>query len=153
MKKFFMQKKKGEFWEKIVVAGVFAVMVFANSLTALAYPQVSVLEDAPDRMVQELKRDVTATLVVGTPAGDPAAEVLYDRQFVLPDGEIIPAEFSAEPQFICFHSWEDALYQEHERHSDGSCVMMTYSCKHCTKCDKIKLGGLLTSNTFERCPH
>lgn len=148
-----MQKKKGEFWEKIVVAGVFAVMVFANSLTALAYPQVSVLEDAPDRMVQELKRDVTATLVVGTPAGDPAAEVLYDRQFVLPDGEIIPAEFSAEPQFICFHSWEDALYQEHERHSDGSCVMMTYSCKHCTKCDKIKLGGLLTSNTFERCPH
>ena len=92
-----MLKRKGEFWEKIVVAGVFAVMVFANSLTALAYPQVSHVENASDELVQIVKQGSMSTQLLGEDAEAPAEVLLYDEQIVTADGQVYPAQTQLEP--------------------------------------------------------
>ena len=149
-----MLKRKGEFWEKIVVAGVFAVMVFANSLTALAYPQVSHVENASDELAQAAGKEVMSTLLLGEDAEAPAEVLLYDEQIVTADGQVYPAQSQLEPQGICFfHNWQDAKYQAHIKNEDNTCEVQTYACEYCTKCTRVKLGELLSTVTYNPCPH
>lgn len=150
-----MDKRKSRLWEKIVVAGVFAVLVFADSLTALAYPQVYNVEADSTQQMNDLARGEGMLARGGYEhmVIDLDVPILYDEQIVTADGEILPAPKQGQTKVLCFHKWEDDQYINHIKEDDGSCIVQVYSCKYCPRCNTIKMGDWLYTTTYATCPH
>lgn len=144
-----MDKRKSKLWEKIVVAGVFAALLFADSLTALAYPRVDKVIEAPKKLMNETG--------ISVHRADGSAEAisddvhLYEKQVVTADGKIHPVQES--PNMLCFHNWEDAEFEWHERTENGGCILDVYACKYCDWCSTTKVGELLVTHIYTTCPH
>lgn len=152
-----MDKRKSRLWEKIVVAAAFAALVFADSLTALAYPQVyNMNADSTQKMndlakgVGMLKTDVNSVEHYRETWNRP---MLYDEQIVTADGEILPAPEQGQTKVLCFHKWQDAEYDNHIKEDDGSCIVQIYECTYCPRCHTINIGDLIQTITFNPCNH
>lgn len=150
-----METRKSKTWEKIVLAGVFALLVFADSLSAMAYPltfDVSGPVEYVDAAAQGklyLVREGDEGCFVDAYEDVP---ILYDEQIITADGEILPAQ--GQGRVICiFHKWEDGKAQSHVKNDNGSCTVTTYECTYCTVCGKTKLGEIISTNTYKSCPH
>ena len=151
--KAIMKNGKRRLWEKVVVAGAFAALVFADSLTALAYPQVYHVEEAPAQMAESFAQG-EVMLVRGSIEHTEAhldEAILYDQQVVTADGEIHPVQ--GQTRVLCFHKWEDAHVQTHVKDDNGGCTTEIYECKYCPKCDSIKIGDYVNTVTYAKCPH
>lgn len=148
-----MNKRKRKFWEKIVVAGAFAALLFVDSLTAMAYPVAYNVEKASTKLARDsvqgeasLKRSVSED--AGAESDD---SLLHDEQIVRADGEILPVQ--EQTRFLCFHKWEDAIYETHVRNDNGGCEVNDYSCTYCDRCKTIRIGELLYTIIYVTCPH
>ncbi len=148
-----METRKSKTWEKIVLAGVFALLVFADSLSAMAYPltfdvsgPVEYVDAAAQGEFYLVQEGDEGCLV------DAEVPILYDEQIITADGEILPAQ--GQGRVICiFHKWEDGKVQSHVKNDNGSCTVTTYECTYCTVCGKVKLGEIISTNTYNPCPH
>lgn len=147
------QKKK---WNKVVVGVLMGVLVFANSLTALANPVVTEVEEAV--FEEELAFDYE---FVFTPEGEndlfiaEMDEMLYDVQFVDENGNIYPVD-SGEPvetMTLCSHTYVSGKVQRHIINPNGGCVVEEYSAKRCSICGTIVMGDFIASYTYAVCPH
>ena len=145
-------------WGKIITAGCFALMLFANSLTALAYPRVNHVEDVT---VEAAEKAVNGNSFWGYNQYEEVEIaydefdflILYDEQFIDEAGNIYPAE-SVNPQIICFkHNIVSGYFSIHYKNEDGSCTIDVYESTKCTKCNNIWVGRLEHSTTFTTCPH
>lgn len=151
--RIIMNKRKIKLWEKIVVAGIFGVLVFADSLTAMAYPNVYHLQDAPAKLAGNFG---DGTSLLSQKVDEHSAEtfddvILYDEQIITADGEILPVP--EQTRVLCFHKWEDAMYEFHLRDDNGGCTTDVYYCKYCPRCNTIKVGDYYATHTYAVCPH
>lgn len=148
-----MNKREMKRWEKIAVAGVFAVMVFADSLTALAYPRVMNVEVETEKVVEE-SRQGNALLYYdsgNSTLSDTFYPVVYDEELITAEGEI--REPQAQTRWLCIHHWQKGEYQTHMRDDKGGCTIKFYECTYCLNCDTIKVGDLICSAYYAKCPH
>ena len=150
-----MNAKVIKSWKKRVASGVFAVLVAANSLTALAYPSVYHVEDNK------------ANVVKGTVAGDafweeecaesdymgPTTDIIYDNEFIDAEGNITPVE-SFSPYVFCFkHDIVSGYYRTHLKDDKGGCTVEVYESTKCLNCNTIWIGDLYSRTYYVKCPH
>ena len=80
---------------------------------------------------------------------------MYDNQFTDTDGNIYPLQdtMTANVYGNCSHTYVSGTMQEHSKNSDGSCVLITYSAKRCSKCGHVVKGNVLSEFKYTTCPH
>lgn len=150
-------------WNKFAAGTLVAALVFANSMTVLAYRDVH-NEIMPEDVSQEeietsLESDILLFATDGA-GGDvkqhfdeqDIMEILYDRQFIDEEGNIYPIP-EMEPQWGCNHTYESGTEALHHRNSDGSCDVYVYKAERCTKCGTIKRGDLISTTHYTTCTH
>lgn len=155
-----MRKKK---WNRFATGTLVAALIFANSMTALAYKDGH-NEIMPEDMSQEtIERVLESDVVLFTPeeaVGEVFSdydeqgidEILYDRQFTDVEGNIylIP---DTEAHWGCDHTYEPGVETRHNKNSDGSCEVTKYKAERCSKCGTIKLGDRISVTRYDVCPH
>lgn len=140
------------------------VMLVANSLTVLAYPQVDsvnlqILDESFD--VEEMAWADTVFLPDGceeTGFDDVTPEILYEYQFVDMEGniyEINPVQINAnvEAYANCNHNYVTGTSQMHVKQTDGGCAVYVYESKRCSLCGEIEQIELINKITYMVCPH
>lgn len=148
-----MNKRKMKRWEKIAVAGVFAAMVFADSLTAMAYPRVIHVEEATAALAEDSVKG-RGSLIFEKSNGiltDNFYPVVYDEELITAEGEI--REAKGQERLFCFHNWQEGTYQTHVRDDNGGCTIKLYDCTYCLNCDTIRIKELVFTGTYVKCPH
>lgn len=145
------QKKK---WNKVVVGLLMGVLVFANSLTALANPVVTEVEKADFQKEVDYEYEFVFTSADDLFVVD-MGEIIYDTQFVDESGNIYPVSLGEpiETMTVCNHIYVSGKIQRHIVNSNGGCVVEEYNAQRCTKCGYIIWGDFLSSHTYAVCPH
>lgn len=154
-----MRKSNRSRKTKVLSGALMAILIFANSLTVLAYPRVDRVEKGEDCAAQEEfyvpgeERDC-----VFVPDGmrseyDADIAVLYEKQFVDEAGNIYPAENMIESYMSCTHYFVTGTMQEHAKHADGGCTVYTYKAQRCMKCRLVIKGALISTTSYVQCPH
>lgn len=148
-----MNKREMKRWEKIVVAGAFAAMVFADSLTALAYPRVTHVEAGTKEAADDSVQGNGALFyhTGNSTLKDKAYPVVYDEELITAEGEI--RELQDSSRLFCIHNWKEGEYQTHVRDGQGGCTVKLYECTYCLNCDTIKVGKLIFTGIYAECPH
>ncbi len=141
--------------EKVVAICVFCVLVFLDSLTALAYPKVYHVENAAIEAAEDAVGggNFWVDNYVEDGYGMVTDVVLYDEQFVDRKGRIYPADTS-DVQGICAeHDKEAGIVQIHIRDDNGGCTIEVYAGRRCTKCGNVWKGDWLYSTSKISCTH
>ena len=131
--------------EKIVVVCAFGLLVFLDSLMALAYPKVyhiklSATEAAKDTVdggnfwVDNYVEDGYGTFL---------DTILYDEQFVGEDNHIYPVDSNNITEECFSHDEVIGVVEVHVKDSDGGCTIEIYEASRCTKCSMVQKGELL----------
>lgn len=165
MDNIMMMKK----WNKIAAGVITVGLVFVNSLTAFAYPDVvqreyenQVSQDeldyemkldewvfVPDKADDEQFTDIANYVL------DNGIPILYDKQFIDAEGNIYPVqgENSMNGYASCTHTYITGVVNDHMKNSDGGCTVRSFSAKRCTKCGLVVSGDLIGTATYVVCPH
>lgn len=148
-----MNKREMKRWEKIAVAGAFAAMVFADSLTAMAYPRVSLVESVATDVAKDVLQGSGSLVVeeLNSASEDNFYPVIYDEELITAEGEI--REPKSSTRLFCIHDWKKGIFQTHVRDDQGGCTLKRYDCTYCLNCDTIKVGDLISVTTYTKCPH
>lgn len=136
----------------ILSALLVCALVLLNSITVLAYEEVSVV---PAVFVEDMK-SIRMSDVEFTPTGEIDSFtdiVLYDEQFVDENGNIYPVNEKAHTYANCNHTYISGTYKQHNKNSDGSCTMTYYESQYCTKCGNCIIGKQISQATFTQCVH
>ena len=155
-----MRKKK---WNRFATGTLVAALIFANSMTALAYKDGYNEIAAEDMSAEEIESvlDDNEVLFASDAVAEEAfsefdeheiEEILYDREFIDEEGNVymIP---DAEPHWGCDHSYVSGKERRHDIKSDGSCEVTMYYAERCSKCGTVKLGDLISRTYYPVCPH
>ena len=150
-----MNEKQRKTWEKIIGACVFAVMLFANSLTALAYPDIYSVEAIAQETGESSVNGEAVWMESDSQDGYNVdlSIIQYDRQFVDENGNIYPADETSPYAFCLKHDIVSGYYQTHVRNSSGGCEVVTYESTRCTNCNTVWVGDKVSTITYDPCPH
>lgn len=150
-----MKAKEVGNWRKGLAAGMFAVLLVANSFTALAYPNVYRVEDE--------KADVAEDTIDGNAfwaggfLGDgyrkAIADVVYDDEFIDAEGNVSPITSYAPYAFCIKHDIVSGYYQTHRKNDAGGCTVKVFESTKCLNCNTIWIGDLFSTTTYVKCPH
>lgn len=151
-----MRKEQKKKWNKVLVGVLMGALVFSNSLTALANPVVTEVEEAV--FEEEIAYQDEFLFV---PEGEEKAffvetdAILYEEQFVDEQGNIYPvnSEEQVETMTLCTHTYVSGVVQKHRVNSSGGCVVEEYSAKRCSICGTVVWGDFIASYTYAVCPH
>ena len=165
MDNIMMMKK----WNKIAAGVITVGLVFVNSLTAFAYPDVIqrghenyMSQDAvdhemeidewvfiPDEAGSEQFTDSTNYVI------DNGIPILYDKQFIDTEGNIYPVqdEYSPDGYASCSHNYITGVVNDHTKYANGGCLVESYSAKRCTKCGYVLVGDFIARAEYAVCPH
>lgn len=154
-----MNKRQRKVWERVIAAGILALLIFADSLTALAYPRVNHVQMSQNKTTKVITQGSVS--VYRDPELDVEEEkimampLLYENEIITADGEVHAAVNPSEPQtWFCIHAWEDAIFQAHLRDKQtGGCTIELYDCKYCPKCGDTIVGDLRSTTIFVKCEH
>lgn len=147
-----MKAKKVRVWEKMIGGGLLAVLLFVNSLTALAYPNVFHVDNASsETAVEAVEGDDCWVCSEGE--GQSVENIVYDQQFIDEAGQIYPVENQGKRVFCFAHSIIPVYFQIHTKDDNGGCTVKSYSATLCTKCNTIWLGDLYSTTVYVKCPH
>lgn len=150
-------------WNKFAAGTLVAALVFANSMTVLAYRDVHneiMPEDVSQEEIESSLQWDTVALTFEETGEDVlqyfdeqgTMEILYDRQFTDGEGNIYPIP-EMEPQWGCNHTYEPGTEAGHKKNSDGSCDVTVYKAQRCTKCGTVVRGDFVNSVHYAICPH
>ncbi|MDE6739259.1 MAG: M56 family metallopeptidase [Lachnospiraceae bacterium] len=155
-------------WNKVVAGAVVAVVVLANSMTALAYEDTirvesheSVSQDEVkyfmDGEVWQFHADeirVEAKEKMDSYMPD-TYEIRYEKQFMDTKGNIyqIQDEKMISVYKSCNHNYVSGQEAIHNKKSDGSCIVRVYDAERCSKCGWILLGSFVSETKYAKCPH
>lgn len=156
-KRIALIKKRAniKYREKTIAICLFGVLVFLNSLIALAYPEVhhvksdvtNVAEDAVDG------NNFWIFDYVEDGYDMPMEVVLYDGQFIDKIGQIYAID-TTDKQKVCLeHDVVSGIVQIHEKDNDGGCILESYEGTRCTKCGYVWKDDLLSKIRKIPCPH
>lgn len=153
-----MIEKKVKAWKKVVAAGMFGILVIANSLTALAYPEIheiksnAAMTEAGNIENGIWSYDMTGDVSEGIGSDLPEV-ILYDEQFTDELGNIYPVD-SCAPQKFCFsHDKQPGTFTSHAKDDNGGCIVCVYKGTRCYKCSTIWLDELVSTTNYTKCPH
>ncbi len=150
-----MDAKAVKGWKKGLAAGVFAVLVIANSLTALAYPDVYHVRGGSKEMAEDTVEGNAfwAGELVGDGYSEPGFAVLYEDQFIDMDGNISPVNAYGTYVFCLKHDIVSGYYQTHRKDDTGGCTVKIYESTKCLICNTIWVGDLAATQIYAKCPH
>ncbi len=140
--------------EKVAVLCVFGILVFLDSLTALAYPRVYHVKSEVKEVAQESidGDNFWVDDCIEDGYGMPEDIILYDEQFVDINGQIYPAILGEET--VCSeHDEIPGFIQTHMKDSSGGCTIETYEGTRCIKCGAIYEGDFLYKAGKNPCSH
>lgn len=151
-----MERKNVKAWEKIIAAGIFAVLLFVDSLTALAYPNVYHVQETTDEVAGfyvEGNND-WAYYDIENAYDLVSAEFSCDDVFVDETGEVYEV-YPNTSRVICIggHNIVSGRYRNHLKNGDGGCTIRIYESTMCTKCNSIWIGDLICTTVFVKCTH
>lgn len=140
---------------KAMAICAFGLLVFLNSLTALAYPKVyhvriGGIETAEDSLgggnfwIDDFTEDGYGALT---------DTILYDEQFVDGDGQIYPVVTSDEQGSCYVHDNVFGIVQIHVKNDEGGCTIEAYEGTRCTKCGSGWKGTWLHNTNKIPCTH
>ena len=121
-------KKRNRMNVSRLFAGIMVVLLFmGNTFTVFAHPH----EEAAEVVVIETEN------------------VFIDEEgnvYIIDDDVIMPLA-------VCSHNYVKGTYQNHEKFSDGSCVIRVYEASMCSYCHALILGALIDKYPFPICTH
>lgn len=145
-------------WGKALATGVFALILFVDSLTALAYPNVYHIEAEENRIISAMAEENGTFLHnrMELDANIAIENILYDEQIVSLDGTISPVDSVSPQGLICDiigHDKEACYFTTHVKDDNGGCTLTTYNAHKCTRCTHVWVGSLYSTLTYPVCPH
>ncbi len=151
-----MERKNVKAWEKIIAAGIFTVLLFVDSLTALAYPNVYHVQETTDELAGfyiEGNND-WAYGEIAIEENMQADEFLCDEEFVDEAGVVHKVNLNSS-RVICIggHNIISGQYRNHLKDKNGGCTIRVYDSTMCTKCNSIWIGDLVSTTVFVKCTH
>ncbi len=138
-----------------ITSSLIGMLVFLNTMTVFAY-ESAVSAKTEETGLAHFYSDHCFILLDGGEVPDKWKEdrVLYDRQFIDEDGNIIPLSEPIQQIYrTCSHKYENGIYMKHEKKSDESCVIYKYEAKKCIHCGNCIIGKLVGTSTDNPCPH
>ena len=159
-----MMKKRNK-----IVAGIIAAeLIFVNSLTVFAYPDV-VHEERPiytsqDEIDQAMEIDEWVFIpntIHERELGEYAlyrgeyTNIMYDRQFTDAEGNMYPIqdENSKDVYASCTHAYLSGTINIHTKNITGGCTLTIYSAQRCTKCEAVLKEEYISNLNYAVCPH
>lgn len=150
---------------KLVSACIVGAMVLLNSLTVFAYEDVQFARTTENDDNKYLE-DILQNDIEFIPGGEEEVQkysnlydfrrygIIYESQFTDVEGNIYPVyENEVENYVVCEHDYTAGTYEEHEKYSDGSCVLILYYAEKCAKCGKVQIGKEQYKVNFIPCSH
>lgn len=141
-----------------------ALVLFASSLTALAYDDIrwwggegeGTLADRSEGAVN-VSMD-NGIVFLESHESETAQEYPIVTESIGANGDACslnaPAEDGASPQVFCiFHSYKDYKVVEHYTLPSGGCEVWFYDSVRCQKCGRTKSITLTAIDRFDECPH
>lgn len=140
--------------KKLAAVIVFIIFMVADSLVALAYPDVYHVRDR----VQEAKLLAEGKGVWTYGETDPegewrAYEVQSAAEFVDETGAIIPINMPQEQKGCVEHQWISGYVQIHRVNNVNGCTMEVYCGKCCINCHMVSISRLDVIHNYNKCPH
>lgn len=164
MENVMMMKK----WNKIAAGIVAAELIFVNSLTVFAYPDVT-YQEYEKYLTQDEIDDVMdgddwvfiSDTLDEAELGEYALyrgeyiNIKYDRQFTDDEGNMYPIqnENTVDVYTSCTHTYVSGTMSKHTKDATGGCTVTIYSAKRCTKCGYILTGDFISETTYAVCVH
>lgn len=155
--------KKNKIGKKVATL-MTALVLFASSLTALAYDDIRWWSGEGERtLVDGSGEAVSVSMDYGfafymSDESETARDCPTVTENIGADGDICllntPAEDGASPQVFCiFHSYKNYSGMEHYSISSGGCEVWYYDIVRCEKCGRTKSKTLTAIDRFDVCPH
>lgn len=141
--------------DKLIAIGIFGLLVFLDSLTALVYPQVYHVKNAAVEAAEDAigGGNFWVDDYVEDGYGMPIDFVLYDEQFVDDEGNIYPLDCKDESEACLEHDEVPGVLQIHLKDNDGSCIIVTYKGTRCIECGIVRKGDFLYKAREALCTH
>ena len=160
-----VMKDKKRCFGKIASACIVGAAMFLNTLTVFAYEdmQFANIPKTSEKFLESaLNNDVA--FVSGTEDEIRKyslfeemimeIDVVYDMQFVDMEGNIYQInEKDMEFYASCNHSYRAGFFDEHIKHTNGSCMVVRYKAEMCSKCSDIKVIAETVRTNYAVCPH
>lgn len=132
------------------------LMAVVSSFTAFAYetPRIFLMNEPTEEFLTDFINGDVAVTKKGRESDGFLIEtkVIYDSQFADQEGNIFKEGPTVE-RVKCDHSYEEGTSQTHTKNSSGGCTIKIYSAKLCTKCNYTVRGKLISTTTYDPCPH
>lgn len=151
-------RKDIKYRDKALAICIFGFLIFLDSLTALAYPKVHHVKDAAIEMAEDAVDGGNFWIYdyAEDGYGTLADVVLYDKQFVDPNGQIYPIDSTASEDSCLKHKVISGMVQIHEKDpegGEGGCTLETYEGTRCIECGTVWRGILLHKTRKIPCIH
>lgn len=132
--------------KKLLNCIIGSAIVLSGVLTSFAYQSPVVMEGAD-----------SASSLSGVFTVDPVTDIPdlpFECYFTDNEGTIYQAtDDTQSSKAICSHSYVSGTYSEHIKSSNGSCTVKTYYADRCSICGRMIRGDLVSTLTYESCPH
>lgn len=147
-----------------MLASLMTMLVFANSLTVLAYEDITYqrIIEAEEKLeagglfwsADDMQiAIVPETAAENSPFYVPEPLILYANQFVDGEGNIYPLEEALSLTAACRHDDREGEQQHHIKKNKGACEIQVYEGKYCTKCHAYSKGELKSKTEYTICNH
>nr|WP_300818214.1 M56 family metallopeptidase [uncultured Acetatifactor sp.] len=149
------QQKDIQRREKVIAICAFGLLVFLDSLTALAYPQVYHVKSSAIELAEDAVGGGNLWVDDYVEEGYSTSSdvITYDEQFVDKEGKIYSVEFDDEYEDCTEHDKVLGIIQVHIKEDGGGCIVETYEGTRCTKCGVDWKGTLLNKISNMPCTH
>ena len=159
-----VMKDKKRCFGKIASACIVGAAMFLNTLTVFAYEDMQfakVPKENEGQLDMMLQGDFAfISSVRNETVQDYLFEdqimsmcVVYEMQFVDREGIVYPVNDEISSHALCNHNYVVGEVHHHKKNSDGSCIMVIYDAKRCTKCNGTQIGEEKGRLSYKVCPH
>ena len=130
-------------WKKGMTVFLMAVCVLGSSIPAMAYQKPSTILDTDD---ENSWKGLDTYLIIPKEKEDffeekPMDFSHGDEIYVDANGMVYYNEGADDKErSTCIHSYEAIISYQHTKKSDGSCTVVKYDSKKCTKCGDLIRG-------------
>ena len=139
----------------VITISIFAFLIFLDSLTALAYPEIDHVKSENVNVAEDAVDGNNFWMYDYAEDGYDKSQdvILYDEQFVDENGEIYPTYTAIVQEACTEHKTVSGIVQIHEKNSEGGCTLETYEGTRCMECGTVWKGKLLNRTTKIPCIH
>lgn len=145
--------------KRLFPAAVFCLVLILSCIPVFAYkPRVipiNVSYDDKETLSASISFDWRTPVTPGTVFATPD-EVHFqycDSYFVLDDGTVLPDHPSPALYASCTHTYVTGEYRDHVAYADGSCKVISYQVKFCSKCQYLLSCIPVSELDYFVCPH